>query len=149
MLVIRLQRVGRKKVPIFRVVVTDRRNAPRSGKSLEFLGAYDPREGGIRQFNGERVRYWLSVGAQPTDTVYNLLVREKIISGKKIDVLPKKKIIKQEAGKAEEQSGDKKIGDSKQEEGVQGNSQSGTVQPPSDLPSGGETVSPAEKEKIS
>ncbi len=93
MLKIRLQRVGRKNNPSFRIVLTDSQNATRSGKYAEMLGSYDARGGanGVKPvFNTERITYWMSKGAKPTDTVHNLLLNAKIISGKKINVLPRK-----------------------------------------------------------
>ena len=82
MLKIRLQRVGRKNVPIFRVVLTDKRNSTKSGKYLEALGAYDPRKNGIKQFSADRIKHLMSMGAKVTDTMHNLLLSEKIITGK-------------------------------------------------------------------
>jgi len=98
---IRLQRVGRKNIPTFRVVLTDKRNSTKSGKYLEALGAYDPRQGGIRQFKADKIKYWLSQGAKPSGTLWNLLVSEKIIEGKKINVLPRKSPLKKEEKGAE------------------------------------------------
>ena len=97
-LMIRLQRVGRKNIPTFRVVLTDKRNSTKSGKYLEALGAYDPRKDGIKQFKADRIKHWLSHGAQASLTVHNLLVDEKIVAGKKMDALPsrKKKEVKEE-----------------------------------------------------
>ncbi|OHA41590.1 MAG: 30S ribosomal protein S16 [Candidatus Taylorbacteria bacterium RIFCSPLOWO2_12_FULL_47_20] len=92
MLMIRLQRVGRKNIPTFRVVLTDRRNSTKSGKFLEVLGNYDPRQKGEKKFNAERIKHWLSVGAKTSGTVHNLLVDEKVVEGKKMDVLPKKTV---------------------------------------------------------
>lgn len=86
---IRLQRVGRKNDPSFRVVLTDSKNGPRSGKFLEVLGTFNPKAGVIN-FKEERVKHWMSVGAKASDTVHNFLVSKKIITGKKINVLPKK-----------------------------------------------------------
>lgn len=66
---IRLQRHGAKKRPFYRVVATDQRNA-RDGQFIELLGTYDPMvEPPAVRLNGERIKYWLSVGAQPSDTV--------------------------------------------------------------------------------
>ena len=96
MLMIRLQRVGRKNVPIFRVVLTDKRNSTKSGKYLEVLGNYDPRKDGIKTLQGERIKDLISKGAQTTGTVHNLLLSEKIITGKKINVLPRKSPPKKE-----------------------------------------------------
>lgn len=83
MLMIRLQRVGRKNDPSFRMVVTDSKNGPKAGKFLEIVGAYDARKG-KPQINADRVKYWISSGAQVSDTVHNLLVKGKIVEGKTI-----------------------------------------------------------------
>ena len=95
MLKIRLQRVGRKHDPVFRIVLTDSRNGPKSGKFLEVLGSYDPRREND-QINEVSIKKWLSHGAQPSESVHNLLVKHKIIEGKKINVLPKKSPIRKE-----------------------------------------------------
>lgn len=89
MLKIRLQRTGRKNNPAFRVVLTDSKNAAKSGRFKEILGAYDLKKGEI-VLKGERISYWISNGAQVSDTVHNFLVKEKIVEGKKKNVLPKK-----------------------------------------------------------
>ncbi len=97
---IRLQRVGRKNDPSFRVVVTDSRNSTKSGKFIEVIGSYDARKG-EPQLKAERIQYWLSKGAKTSDTVHNLLVSKSIISSSKIDVSKKAKA---EAGKPAEVS---------------------------------------------
>lgn len=68
--------------------MTDSKRATRSGGFKEILGTYDPRafKGKIDNLNSERIKYWLSQGANPTDTVHNLLVKHQIIKAKKIDV---------------------------------------------------------------
>lgn len=93
MLKIRLQRVGRVHEPSFRLVLTDSKNSTKSGKFLENLGNFDSRRGEKAEFKADRIKYWMSVGAQVSPTVHNLLVSRKIIEGKKINVLPKKKPI--------------------------------------------------------
>lgn len=94
MLIIRLQRVGRVHEPSFRIVLTDSKYGPKSGKAVEVLGSYDARKGkGTNHVDGEKVKYWISKGAKVSDTVHNYLVSEKILTGKKINVLPKNKII--------------------------------------------------------
>lgn len=90
MLKIRLQRIGRKNDPAFRVVLTDSKNSTKSGKFLEIIGTYNPKAG-EKKFEVERIKYWMSKGAQLSDTMHNFLVHEKVIEGKKINVLPKKK----------------------------------------------------------
>ena len=108
MLIIRLQRVGRVHEPTFRIVLTDSKFGPKSGKAVEVLGSYDARAGkGENHVDGEKVKYWISKGAQVSDTVHNFLVDQKVLTGKKINVLPKNKIInakkaKEDAAKAEE-----------------------------------------------
>lgn len=89
MLKIRLQRVGKKHDPSFRIILTDSRSAPKSGKCIELLGSYNARKGGIPQFKKERIDYWISKGVQLSDTVHNLFVNAKIIEAKKKNVLPK------------------------------------------------------------
>lgn len=91
----RLQRVARKHIPIFRVVLTDSRNSTKSGKAHEVLGIFNLVTD-EKRVNAERVKYWLSKGAQPSGTVHNFLVGERIIAGKKINVLPKRRPIKKE-----------------------------------------------------
>ena len=93
MLMIRLQRVGRKNIPTFRIVVTDKRNSTKSGKYLEVLGNFDPVKD-VKEVKEDRVKYWMSMGAKPTDTLHNFFIEKKIISGKKVNALPKKKPIK-------------------------------------------------------
>lgn len=82
MLAIRLLRTGKKNQPTFKIVVTDKNNPPRGGRFVEEVGFYNPitKE---RKLKGERIQYWISKGAQPSDTVYNMLVSEKIVEGKK------------------------------------------------------------------
>ena len=89
MLKIRLQRTGRRNQPSFRVVLTDSRNGTKSGRFKEILGSYNPKEGNL-QLNGDRIKHWIGMGAQASGTVHNFLVSEKVIEGKKINVLPKK-----------------------------------------------------------
>lgn len=90
MLMIRLQRVGRKNDPSFRLIANDARRAAKAGRVVEVLGAYDARRG-QPQINAERVKYWLGHGARCSGTAHNLLVAKKIITAPKIKVLPKKK----------------------------------------------------------
>lgn len=90
MLKIRLQRVGKRHEPVYRLVLTDSKNATRSGRFKEILGSYDPRKSDDK-LNEERIKYWLSVGATPTATVNNLLVTHKVIKAPKINVTAKSK----------------------------------------------------------
>lgn len=97
MLIIRLQRTGRKHEPTFRVVLTDSKNGPKSGKYLKNLGWYDSRtKNKIDQLDVEAIKHWISKGTQLSGTLHNFLVSQKVIAGKKINVLPKKRPIKKE-----------------------------------------------------
>ena len=89
MLKVRLQRIGRKNDRSFRVVLTDSKNSTKSGKFLEILGTYNPKAGN-KNFENDRIKYWMSKGAKLSDTMHNFLVHEKVIEGKKVNVLPKK-----------------------------------------------------------
>lgn len=77
MLRIRLARGGRKKVPYFRIIVTNRVNARDSGNFLEKVGTYNPLLDDVNEkrvtVDRERIEYWLSVGAQPSDRVAKFL----------------------------------------------------------------------------
>lgn len=92
MLAIRLFRTGKKNQPSYKIVVTDKRNAVSKGRFVEEVGFYNPltKE---KKLNAERIQYWISVGAQPSETLHNMLVSEKIIEGTKIPKhnKPKKK----------------------------------------------------------
>jgi small subunit ribosomal protein S16 len=90
MLKIRLQRVGKKNSPIFRIVLAEHLRAA-SGKFLEVLGFYNP----IRKeksFKKDRISLWLSRGVKLSPTIHNLFVREGVIQGEKVQAWkPKKK----------------------------------------------------------
>lgn len=101
MLIIRLQRVGKKNEPTFRVVLTDSKNGPKSGKFLEILGSYDARDKNESKVDAEKVKYWIAQGAQLSDTVRNFLINQKVIEGKKVNVLPKKTPIVKEGEEGE------------------------------------------------
>ena len=105
MLMIRLQRIGRRHDPQFRVVLTDSRRGPKSGGFKEILGSYNAKSGDIT-LDGDRIKHWIGFGAQTSGTVHNFLISQGIIEGKKINVLPKKTpIIDHEAiAKAKEEA---------------------------------------------
>lgn len=96
MLAIRLQRVGRKNDPSFRVIVADTKLKPRTGNFLEVIGSYDARKG-APVIDAARAKHWMSVGAKASGTVHNLLLDLKVISGKKVNVLGRKHPIVTEA----------------------------------------------------
>ncbi len=76
---LRLKRMGKKKQPIYKVVAADSRS-PRDGKFIEAIGLYNPKtEPATVEIKETRALYWLGVGAQPTDTVKNLLTHQGIL----------------------------------------------------------------------
>ena len=76
---LRLLRMGAKKAPFYRIVAADSR-APRDGRFIELFGTYDPRTNPAKvTIKEEEVLKWLNNGAQPSDTVKNLLSKEGII----------------------------------------------------------------------
>ncbi len=86
MLAIKLSRVGKKKQPSYRVLVLEKAKDP-WGDYLENVGTYNPKaQPKVIRLNAERIKYWLSKGAQPTPTVWNLLVSQGIIEAKKLPV---------------------------------------------------------------
>lgn len=101
MLMMRLQRVGRKNDPSYRIVVVDKRTGPKSNKNIDILGSYNPKLNHI-QIDADKAKDWLTKGVQPSDTVHNILVGQKVIEGKKINVLPKKSPIVDEEKLARE-----------------------------------------------
>ena len=75
MVKIRLSRRGRKKIPFYRIVVTDSKKA-RDGEYIENVGHYDPRKKELK-LDRDRIEYWISKGAQPTNTVAKLITKAK------------------------------------------------------------------------
>ena len=70
---IKLKRLGKIRTPMYRIVIADQKSA-RNSRSIEEVGVYQPKENpSVIQVNSERVQYWLSVGAQPTDPVKAIL----------------------------------------------------------------------------
>lgn len=86
MLMIRLQRMGKKHDPSYRVALIDSRRAAKSGGFNENLGSYNPQKG-EPALNARRIKEWLAKGAQVSDTVHNLLVKTGVVEGEKRDVL--------------------------------------------------------------
>lgn len=83
MLSIRLSRVGRKNTPLFRMVVMEKTRDPWA-RHLEILGQYNPRTNPATiNLKTDRIKHWISQGAEMSDTVWNMLVDAKIVEGKK------------------------------------------------------------------
>lgn len=102
MLVIRFNRVGRKNHAQYRIVVQEKTKAP-GGRHLKIVGSYDPHQKAV-VLRKKEIETFLKNGAQPSDSVYNLLVREGVIKGEK----RKKKIKHKEIEEIEEKTIEKK-----------------------------------------
>jgi len=101
---IRLARLGDKKSPFYRMVVADSRCA-RNGKFIENLGTYDPLKKPFElKLNKERVAYWLSVGATPTETARELLVKDGLMEAKAYVAPRAKQLPPAPKAKAEEEN---------------------------------------------
>lgn len=114
MVKLRFSRFGRKGEPTYRLVATDSHNK-RDGRSIEELGYFIPKTKKL-ELNTERIKYWLSVGAQPTETIARMFVREGLMdkgklpvrifndkAGKKSIDRKDTKLAKEEAAKAEKE----------------------------------------------
>ena len=90
MLKIRLQRIGRKNDPAFRIVLTDSKTAvKKSGSFTQVLGSLEAKKGTV-VLDGDAIRKAISTGSQVSENVQNILVKEKVIEGKIKNVLPLK-----------------------------------------------------------
>lgn len=98
MLAIKLQRIGKKHQPSYRFVVALKKSKM-AGPPVEDLGSYNPATK-IAALHKDRISYWLQVGAQPTVTAHNLLVKEGVISAPKIAIKMKKAVAKEVAPEA-------------------------------------------------
>ena len=106
MLAIKLSKVGKTNKKVFRLIISEKGRDP-FGRALEILGSYNPYSKEF-QAKADRIKYWLSKGAQMTPTVNNLLIDQKVIEGKKVVAskpgTPKKK----EESKGEDKAPEKK-----------------------------------------
>lgn len=89
MLKIRLKRVGRKHDASYRMIVTEAGRGVSSNKFVDLIGSYDPRTN-RKDIDAAKAKDWISKGAQPSDTVFNLLIDAGAIEARKKNVLPKK-----------------------------------------------------------
>jgi len=113
MLKIRLQRTGRTNEQQFRLVLTEKTSAAKK-KAIEILGHYDPKNK-TKSFKKERIEHWLKMGAQPSDTAFNLLHSENIVEGQKRG---KKKISKRKRQEEVKKQAEAKEADKKAKEEV-------------------------------
>jgi small subunit ribosomal protein S16 len=89
MLMIRFQRIGRKNDPAFRIAVLEKTAGPKAGKYVELVGNYNPKTKDTN-LDADRIKYWISNGAQVSGSLHNLLINKGVLEGKKVNVLPKK-----------------------------------------------------------
>ncbi|HVU75642.1 MAG TPA: 30S ribosomal protein S16 [Candidatus Paceibacterota bacterium] len=87
MLKIRMQRIGRINMPSYRLIVVEHTESPKTGRFTDIVGTYNPRSK-EKKLDEAKIKEWISKGAQPSDTVHNMLVSAGIIKGKKINILP-------------------------------------------------------------
>lgn len=90
MLTIRLTRKGKKNQPFFKVVVIDKKRSSKGGRAVEEVGYVDPLTK-RKSLDKDRILHWIKMGAQPSPSIHNLLVTEKILDAKKIHVARVKK----------------------------------------------------------
>jgi len=83
-----MQRVGRINTPAYRIIVVEHTESPKTGNFVDLVGSYNPKTK-ERKLDEAKIKHWMSVGAQPSDTVHNMLVSVGILNAKKINVLPK------------------------------------------------------------
>lgn len=82
-----MQRVGRINLPSYRLIVVEHTESTKTGRFTDIVGTYNPRSK-ERKLDEAKIKHWMSVGAQPSPTVHNMLISAGILKGKKINVLP-------------------------------------------------------------
>jgi small subunit ribosomal protein S16 len=155
MLKIRLARVGKKKKPTYRLIVSE---AARDtyGKALEILGHFNPFTKVI-EVNKDRILYWISQGAKLSPTVHNLLVDQKVITGEKVRASKGKKRKKKKEkpaekpkaeAKAEEKPEEKKPDEPKEERSAKEKVETKVEAQPKEKPKGEKVeIKPEEKKE--
>jgi small subunit ribosomal protein S16 len=103
MLMIRFQRIGRKNDAAFRIAVLEKTSGPKAGKYVDLVGTYNPKTKATT-IQGEKVKDWVKKGAQVSPSVMNLLITNKVMEGKKTQVISKKNLEKNVAKKAAEEA---------------------------------------------
>lgn len=150
MLVIRLARVGKKNSPAYRVVVADKRRAVKR-KFIEILGSYNPtKEPKELAISKDRAVFWIDRGAQPSDTVRNLMVDLEILSkDQKIKIVygkeKSKKAFKEDAGKKPEEKEASGLGIQDSEKPIEAEAGTPVEEPVVEKPTETETI---EEDKI-
>ena len=93
MLMIRFQRIGRKNDPAFRIVVLEKTSGPKAGSYVDLVGTYNPKTKAVTM-KPELIRGWIAKGAQVSDSLHNLLVKEGVLEGAKKAAVSKKNMEK-------------------------------------------------------
>jgi small subunit ribosomal protein S16 len=96
-----MQRIGRRNDPAFRILVLEKTSSPKAGTYTDLLGTYNPKTKALT-IAEDRLKEWMSKGAQLSDSLSNLLITKKVIQGEKVSTLSKKNLEKNVAKKAEE-----------------------------------------------
>lgn len=103
MLMIRMQRIGRKNDPAFRMLVLEKTSSPKAGTYTDLVGTYNPKTKAFTA-DADRIKHWMSVGAQVSPSLMNLLVEKKVLEGSKVQVISKSNLEKNVAKKAAEEA---------------------------------------------
>lgn len=103
MLMIRLQRIGRKNDPSFRMLVLEKTSSPKAGTYADLVGTYNPKTKAFT-CDIEKVKDWMGRGAQLSPSLKNLLIEKGLIEGKKVAVIAKSKLEKNVAKRAAEEA---------------------------------------------
>ena len=98
---IRFQRIGRKNDAAFRMAVIEKTAGPKAGKYVDLVGTYNPKTKAVT-YNAERIQEWINKGAQVSPSLKNLLITKGVLTGEKVNVLPKKTPIKKDEPAVEE-----------------------------------------------
>ncbi len=93
MLMIRMQRIGRRNDPAFRILVLPKTSSPKAGTYNDLLGTYNPKTKELT-FAKDRFDEWVGKGAQVSDSLMNLLIEKKVVEGKKVSAVKKKNLEK-------------------------------------------------------
>lgn len=100
MLMIRLQRIGRKNDPSFRMLVLEKTASPKAGTYVDHVGTYNPKTKAF-QADGDAIKAWIAKGAQLSPSLQNLLIEKGIIEGKKSAAVVKQKNLTKNVKKEE------------------------------------------------
>jgi small subunit ribosomal protein S16 len=101
MLMIRFQRIGRKNDPAFRIAVLEKTAGPKAGSYVDLVGTYNPKTKAVT-LQPDRIKDWVSKGAQVSPTAMNLFIKQGVFEGKPVQVISKKNLEKNIAKKAAE-----------------------------------------------